>query len=166
MTNSPTTTEIVTIIALFAGPVAAVAITLWYQKRARKQEAKERLFSTLMAHRKSNPPTIDWATSLNLIDIVFSGNRNVVEKWHEAYAISLQRPWNQERWNHSYIELLSEMGKVLGYKRLQQTDIDRFYAPEAHGTQAALQKEIQDEFLRVLKATPTLKNIGGENGEE
>jgi hypothetical protein len=150
--------EVLTIIALLFGPVMAVIITLWHQKRARRLEAKERLFSTLMAHRKSNPPTADWATALNLIDVVFEGNRQVVEKWHEAYAISLQRPWNQERWNHSYIELLSEMGDVLGYRRLQQTDIDRFYSPEAHGTQAVLQKDMQTELLRVLKAT---KSLGG-----
>jgi hypothetical protein len=49
------------------------------------------------------------------------------------------------------------MATVLGYRRLRQTDIDRFYAPQAHGTQAALTQELQTEFLRVLKATHSLQ---------
>jgi hypothetical protein len=155
----------ITVVALIFGPLVAVVITLWHQNRTQKLQAKERLFLTLMAHRKSNPPTIDWANSLNLIDVVFAHNRAVVEKWHDAYNISLQRPWNQERWNRSYIELLSEMAKVLKFRRLQQTDIDRFYSPEAHGTEAAAQKEFRDEFLRVLKDTKSL-HIAPKNSDK
>jgi hypothetical protein len=53
------------------------------------------------------------------------------------------------------------MAIVLGYQRLKQTDIDRFYAPQAFGDQAAMQGDLQKELLRVLKATPTAKKIGG-----
>jgi hypothetical protein len=54
------------------------------------------------------------------------------------------------------IELLSEMAVSLGYSRLSQTDIDRFYSPQAMGDEAAAQKELRDELVRVLKATETL----------
>jgi hypothetical protein len=110
-----------------------------------------------MAHRKSTPPSADWATSLNLIDVVFANHHAVVEKWHETYNVALQRPWNQERWNHAYIELLSAMALVLGYKRLQQTDIDRYYSPEVFGNELLAQKELRDELLRVLKETKSLR---------
>jgi hypothetical protein len=144
--------DIITAIALIVGPVAAVLITLWHQKTSRRHEAKERLFMVLMAHRKANPPTVDWANSLNLIDVVFEDSPSVVEKWHETYNILTQQPWNQERWVHSYIELLSEMAVALGYNRLRQTDIDRFYAPQALGTQAALALELQTEVLTRAKS--------------
>lgn len=148
----------VTTIALIMGPVSAVIITLWHQKRSEKHSAKQRLFAVLMAHRRSNPPTIEWASGLNLIDVVFQDNRSVVNKWHELYDC-LNHPRAQINWQragHLQIELLSEMAKVLGYKQLSQTDIDRFYQPEAHATQGALSQELQTEFLRVLKATESL----------
>src|SRR3974390_1124226 len=145
------TRDIVTVIALILGPVLAVLITFWYQRRRQKYDAKERLFSVLMANRKANPPTFEWANALNLIDVVFADNRDVVEKWHEVYNIVIQPQFNLGQWGHTYIDLLSKMASTLGYRRLQQTDIDRFYAPQAHGTQASLTQEMQIELLRVLK---------------
>ena len=49
------------------------------------------------------------------------------------------------------------MAKALGYKDLQQTDIDKFYVPEQHSQNAQRVFEVQTEFLRVLKAS---KNMG------
>ena len=69
---------IVTIIALIVGPVAAVCITLWYQRRTEKRAAKERLFMTLMAHRRSFPPPPDWTNALNLIDVVYADSPIIV----------------------------------------------------------------------------------------
>lgn len=151
------TKDIVTVVALILGPVIAVLITFWYQRRRQKYDAKEKLFLGLMAQRRINPPTFEWANALNVIDVVFADNRDVVDKWHELYNIVNQPQMNMAQWGHTYIELLSEMAKALGYRRLQQTDIDRFYAPQAHGTQAALTQEMQTELLRVLKSTQTLR---------
>ena len=50
------TKDIVTIIALILGPVIAVIITRWSQKRSEKRNAKWQLFLTLMA-------TAGWAQS-------------------------------------------------------------------------------------------------------
>jgi len=152
-----------TIVALISGPVVAVIITLWYQRRVEKRSAKERLFAVLMAHRRSNPPTIEWVQSLNLIDVVFQDSAEVVRKWRELFDL-MNHPTDQINWNqvgHVRIELLSEMALSLGYDRLSQTDIDRFYMPQGLVDQAAMQGEMQKEFLRVLKATQTAKKFGG-----
>ena len=57
------------------------------------------------------------------------------------------------------------MALSLGYTRLKQIDIDRFYMPQVLVDQSTMQGEIQTEFLRVLKATQSLhgapKNEGG-----
>jgi hypothetical protein len=45
------TKDIVTIIALILGPVLAVGITLWSQRRSKKLTTKRQLFVTLMANR-------------------------------------------------------------------------------------------------------------------
>jgi hypothetical protein len=41
--------DIVAVIALILGPVIAVLITFWCQRRRQKYDAKERLFLGLMA---------------------------------------------------------------------------------------------------------------------
>jgi hypothetical protein len=118
--------DVITIIALIVGPVAAVCITLWHQRRTEKRAAKERLFTNRMAHRRSWPPTPEWVNALNLIDVVYADNPTIVRKWHALYDILIQGPLNVARFNHQYLELLSSMATSLGYRSLQQTDIDKF----------------------------------------
>ncbi len=48
------------------------------------------------------------------------------------------------------------MAQSLGFPKLQQTDIDKFYVPGAHGKQADLNLKIQEELLRVLENTAAL----------
>lgn len=142
-----------TLVALVAGPVIGVLVTLWYQRRAEKRAAKQRLFLTLMAHRKSNPPVADWVNALNLIDVVFAKSPRVVAAWHNLYQTANIHPMPIPTWNHHYLTLLSIMAQEMGYRRLEQVDIDQFYAPIAHGEIAAKQQEVQTEFLRILKAS-------------
>jgi hypothetical protein len=143
------------LLALFLSPVIPVIITLWWQSRKEKREGKRKLFITLMAHRKAFPPTIEWVNSLNLIDVVFASHSKVVDLWHQYYSQLHQKDMteNAQAREHTYLQLLSEMAKVLGYKRLQQTDIDKYYSPQAHGNQLELNYKTQREFLRVLEAT-------------
>ena len=146
-------TQTMNIIAVVSGPILAVLITLWYQTRKEKREAKFRLFLTLMAHRKSMPPTFERVNSLNLIDVVFANHPKVLQLWHEYYDLLHTQPPNFEQWEHKHIDMLSEMAQSLGYKKLKQTDIEKFYTPVAHGTQAELNEKMQREFLRVLENT-------------
>lgn len=106
-----------------------------------------------MTHRKSNPPTADWASALNLIDVVFYGHKDVIDQWHNLYIVLETTPFPHQRYNRAILELLSEMAKVVGYPSLKQTDIDKFYFPQAHGNAAAKNQEVQEEFLRVLKSS-------------
>jgi len=58
------------------------------------------------------------------------------------------------------------MARSLGYRSLQQTDIDKFYAPQVFGDQLALNAETQKEFLRVLKATHSIEFKPKESPEQ
>ncbi|MBU3948657.1 MAG: hypothetical protein KJ882_00185 [Proteobacteria bacterium] len=142
------------ILAVIIGPIAAVIITLWYQSRKEKRDAKHRAFLLLMAHRKSIPPNYAMVEVLNTLDIVFSNNLRIVELWHKYYAL-LAQPYTQER-DHTWLELLTEIAKDLSYPTLKQTDMDKFYVPQAFGDQYELQNKIQKEFLRVLENTASL----------
>lgn len=143
-----------TLIALIAGPVLAVWLTLWHQGKADKMGAKRRIFMSLMAYRKTaNNPNQEWVNSLNLIDVTFENDPEVIAKWRSVYDILDQRQAGTPRWQHAYIELLSAMAQVLGYKRLTQTDIDKFYIPQGHVDYSVRQAEAQTELVRVLKAS-------------
>ena len=145
----------INIIAILLSPVIAVLVTLWYQSRREKRNTKLSLFITLMAYRKLNKPTHDWAKSLNLIDIVFADNQDVVKLWHEYYE-HLCEDSSTQATQHTYLNLLSEMAKVLGYKGLQQTDIDKFYRPMVHEKDDKENQELFDQLLRVLKNTESI----------
>ncbi len=146
------TRDIISIIAILVGPVTAVCITLWWQRCKEKRDRKLALFTILMAHRRAAPPTFEWVNALNLIDVVFADHSKVVELWHECYGL-LQTPEPSQVLGHTYLELLSEMARVLGFRRLQQTDIDKYYSPRVHGELLVAQAETQAEWLRVLKNT-------------
>jgi hypothetical protein len=149
------------LIALFLSPIIPVLITLWWQRRKEKRDAKRNLFITLMAHRRAYPPTIEWVNALNLIDVVFADHTSVVNLWHNYYEElkHAAEPSHAQTLQHAHLQMLSEMARVLGYKRLQQTDIDKYYSPVAHGNQLELNYKTQQEFLRVLEIRPDSKPL-------
>ena len=144
--------DVLTLLAILLGPVVAVCITLWWQNRKERRDAKRHLFMTLMAQRKTAPPTYEWVQALNLIDVVFAKDKRVVQLWHELYGL-FQNPQRTQTQDHKYIELLSEMASVLGFRKLQQTDIDKFYYPQSYIDALLAQNKAQAEWLRVLENT-------------
>lgn len=139
------------IIAVVSGPILAVIITLLYQKRKEKRDAKYQAFLRLMAYRKSIPPNPVMIEILNILDVIFADNKNIVDLWHKYYSL-LSQPPSQER-EHTWLELLSEIAKDLNYPTLKQTDLDKFYIPQGHFDQFVMNAAVQREFLRVLQNT-------------
>jgi hypothetical protein len=146
-------TTMPTMVPIFVGPVTAVLITLWWQQRKEKQDAKMRLFITLMSHRGAMPLTSEWVKALNLIDITFAPHARVVELWHQLYELLHHTPIQRQMVNHKNLEMLSEIAAVLGFRQLQQIDIDKYYYPQTLVESQAAQTEAQAQWLRVLKNT-------------
>jgi hypothetical protein len=113
-------------------------------------------FHDAYGHRKAIPIPQEWAQGLNLVDVVYANRPKVVAKYHALYTLPDSPPVDPTKLQHSRMELLSEMAMSLGYKGLQQTDIDKFYLPQGHTDQAGRQLEIQTELLRVLKASKNM----------
>lgn len=153
--------DVLTIVAILVGPLASVAVTMWWQRRKEKRDAKERLFVTLMAHRRSSPPAQDWVDSLNVIDVVFAGHTKILDLWHRYYDALHTDPQatNYQAQEHTYLLMLAEIARLLGYKNLEITDIDKFYSPRAHGDQTQLTYQTQIEWLRVLRNTARLETV-------
>ncbi len=141
-----------TTIAIFLGPIFAVMITLWYQNRKEKRQHKFLLFRTLMSRRKDFfPISQEWVDALNLIDVVFHDNNKAVELWHAYHVMLYHGKRDYEEADRKYLDLLHTLALDLGYKNLQQTDIDRFYQPVGLGDQKALSEALQKEQLIYLQ---------------
>ncbi len=152
-------------LAIIIGPIAAVLITLFAQDRAAKRSDKLRVFGILMSYRKTFPPPNEKVQALNIIEVVFHDCPDVLRIWREYYDLMQSSPQDiAAKENHKNIELLEAMAKHLGYKSLQQINIDKFYAPQIHGEQAALNQQVQVELLRVLQNTKTLSAQEKDNG--
>jgi len=146
-------TDIVMGIAVLLGPILAVVVTLWAQNRHEKRAEKQKLFITLIAERQALGISQDVAKALNTIDVVFSGRPPIILAWHRYYA-QLGQPYYQER-AHSWLELLTAMASELGYS-IQQTDLDKFYLPQGHADDAQFQRNVAQQWARVLENTERL----------
>ena len=138
--------------------VALIPLIIWiagnaYQKREAKIRAKRELFFTLMRNRKSYNLTKEKVDALNLIDVVFQDEKKVRQAWKD-YLDSLNALSPHYNSNNAYLlDLLSEMAISLGYKKLKQTEIDRFYEPQANVDLGNNQQRLVSELLRVLAAS-------------
>jgi hypothetical protein len=138
--------------------VSLIPIFIWilgiqFQNRSAKRKAKLELFLNLMADRKKNPPTVRFADSLNMIDVVFQKDKKVRATWRSYYDSLHPNSQHNASSNSFLLDLLSEIANSLTYLDLKQTEIDRFYVPQFFVNQLNGQAEISDEVLRVLKAS-------------
>ncbi len=141
----------ITAIAIFLGPLAGVIFTFWFQSRKDKSAEKHNLFLTLMAERKAPLVSAQVAQALNKIDVVFSDCDKVKSLWHEYYAM-LHLPPGEPR-VHKWMELLAAIAAELHYSRLSQLDLDKFYIPQGHVDDAEFQRNVAQQWSRVLENT-------------
>lgn len=153
----------VTAIAIFAGPLAGVVFTLWFQTRKDKLEAKRKLFLTLVAERKGLIISQQVAQALNTIDVVYADNKNIKALWHKYYAL-LSLPPSQDR-DHTWIELIGAMSQELKYSKFSQTDIDKFYIPQGHADDIEFQRKIAQQWSRVLENTENIVVTARKDGD-
>jgi hypothetical protein len=147
----------VNILAILLSPVVAVLVTVYLQDRRERRNQKLRILHTLMATRHT--PILDEnVRALNMIDVVFHDSPRVRDLWHEYFGMlcnqGLDNPTGGQQRQKKNLELITEMGKALGYaKALTHLDADRVYYPIGLGEQSRKVQEIIDEFLRVLRAS-------------
>ncbi|MGN7812705.1 MULTISPECIES: DUF6680 family protein [Flavobacterium] len=134
--------------------ITLIPFILWFigikfQDRKSKQDAKLKLFLSLMANRKATP-TREWADSLNLIDIIFQDDKKVRNAWLDYFNSLHPKSPHSGKSNAFLLDLLSEIANNLNYKNLKQTEIDRFYSPQHFGNIESTQDILLKEQIRVL----------------
>ena len=106
----------------------------------------------------------DFVDALNEIDVVFHGDRRIIDLWRSVHDASMFEPFNalaQERFNMRLLDLLHEMGRFLGYD-IRQTTIGKAYRPEQFRLVSDLRDEIALETLRALRNS---EHFGGAKKE-
>ncbi|MCL1672014.1 DUF6680 family protein [Elizabethkingia ursingii] len=138
------------LISITLMPLIILGLGSYFQDRKAKKDAKLNLFLRLMALRKSASISVDWAYSLNQIDIVFQDNAKVRLAWRAYFDSLHEKSQHFNNQNAFHLDMLSEMADDLGYKNLRQTDIDRYYSPRIFGEDLQVQGLIASENIRVL----------------
>ena len=145
--------SIVQVIAVALTPFIIWVIGIHYQNRKAKNDAKLNLFFTLMKNRKNSIIPKERVDALNLIDVVFQDDDKVRKAWKEYLDSLNAKSPNHDNNNAFLLDLLSEMAISLGYKKLRQTEIDRFYEPVQFGSDRKIQETYVNEFIRVLQSS-------------
>lgn len=86
-----TTADILTIVAIFAGPAVGAWLTRRLDDRRELQKRKFDIFRALMRTRKM-PLHIDHVSALNLVEVEFVKNKQVISAW-KSYLTNLSEPF-------------------------------------------------------------------------
>ncbi len=167
--------DIIIAFAVILGPISAVIITRRQDDARFIKERKLAIFRALIKER-SNPLSVDFVTALNLIQIDFSDDKNVVAAWRsfsECRNSPVPDKDDMDAWALKIIEgnsktdkLLFEIANVLGI-RVNPFDIQTSYFPRAWNDEQKLNSEIKTLTLEVLqnKRSVSIKNTNNESEE-
>lgn len=157
-----------TISAILLGPIIAIRITRYLEKRRDDYGRKERIFKMLMATRATRLAG-DHVQALNMIDIEFyerkkwkknSKSQAVVEAWMEYHDHLGDKGLSPELWanksNELFIELMYKMSIALGYDFDKTAIKNTSYMPTAHGTELDEQAVIRRGFAAIFKGEAVL----------
>jgi hypothetical protein len=138
------------ILATFLGPILAVVMTRFIDKRRDQHQRRLFVFRTLMATRRSTMSP-EHVNALNLIEIEFYRHPKVTEAW-KAYLRHLSTPFDPKENDRVTKErqrllttLLSEMTAVMNIRIPQLDILDGGYIP-----QGVVDLEAEQKAIRVL----------------
>ncbi|MBN1783438.1 MAG: hypothetical protein JW812_00535 [Alphaproteobacteria bacterium] len=160
MTNE----NIIMTAAVIVGPILAVIITRWLDNRRSKKDMRLQIFRALMRDRR-NKLSFDFVAALNLIEVEFYDDKSVISAWKRLYESLIKRWHNDEEkyqityeWDILTTKLLSEVGKCLGFKNIEQTDImSGGYAPQGWAERENKQYHINELLINLLENNNSLK---------
>lgn len=119
--------ELLTLLAILAGPIAAVAITLFTEARRRRREQQTQTMRMLVSTRHlSGDPA--YTTAINMIPIDFNKQSKVMSAWHAynqviRYSVAPENATEHDKQVQSrQTRLVFEILTHLGY-RISETDI-------------------------------------------
>lgn len=159
---------LLTIVAIVAGPVAALLVSRRLDEEKAKKDRKLGIFKTLIATRGGREQgasfwqslSFEHVRALNCIVLEFD-EKEVLDAWREyhdfLYDENLAKLGENAEWlvmqKAQQRKLLLIMGEKLGYKkRLNEVDIKNlFYIPSAHAYREQQERDTRRFALEVLE---------------
>ncbi|EOS52898.1 DUF6680 family protein [Adlercreutzia caecimuris] len=155
--------NVVNIIAIIVSPIVAVWVTQRLQVRAEKREDRSKIFRTLMTYRGIDWTNWECVNSLNMIEVVFYDDKDVVSRWKDL--LDKYSSGQIELADYSKIltakdKLLEAMAKSLGYSNQIDWDtIQHPYVPKWISDNNMKQSELLELQLNIGK---TLSSVMGQ----
>ncbi len=162
-----TITEGLMIFALFAGPIVAVQLQKFIEKKTEKMLRKKQLFYMLLTTR-GTPVSQEHIQALNSIDVVFYDDEKVKATWKvlldhfENYPVESDQDYQVkvsqcfEKAKDLLSDLLYEMGCSLGYKFDKVHLKRKVYVPRGQAELFMEGELIRKAFLDILNGKKSL----------
>ena len=150
-------TDIIMIVALVGGPIAAVQIAEYLRKKEEFRKRQIHVFRTLMATRTTTL-YYNHIEALNLVEIDFSKERKIMDCWQlyrnhlddQAYIKRDVASWENDR-SKLMIDLLYEMSISIGYSYDKSQIQKGVYYPSGYQNIENQNAETRKLWLEVLK---------------
>lgn len=146
--------DYINLFALIVVPIAAVLIGQHLQDRSKKRDDKMAIFKTLMTSRIYGW-SVESVNALNVIDIVFSDDKRVLDCWKNYYdtlCIPGYEENNVKKRQIARDNLLEAMAISLGYKdKITWQTIQNPYMPEDMFHSIVAQKQFQNDQIELMK---------------
>ena len=158
-------TQVIMIIAVIVGPIAAVQIEKYLERQREQRNRKLWIFSALMATRATRLSLVH-VEALNRVEVEFYNDRNVMEarkvlldafesfpQDEKASDYSTRLEKAAEKSNDCLVKLLYQMSECLGY-HFDEVHLKKgVYAPRGHAEVELQQYELRQLLLAVLKGS-------------
>ena len=158
--------DVLNIIALILVPILAVIVGQKLQDRAQKRNDKMQIFKILMTSRIFGW-TNESVQAMNLIDIVFSDDKDVRKQWKVCFdKMCVEKPTETElsKIKIEREKLLETMAKSLGYKDIITWEsIQNPYIPKGMTELMAQQLAYQNNQSVIMEQ---MKNMMQTKGKE
>lgn len=161
MDNTLIIFTIINTIAIIIIPIVAVLIGQWLQKKEKQRDDKMKVFKTLMTYR-SFGWTNESVYALNILDIVFSKNKDVIAQW-KVYKdrLTIENPTETDikKIEIEKYKLLEVMAKSLNYDISWET-LQNPYLPQGMVNNMVQQQNYQNTQTKVMEKFNELLNNG------
>ena len=153
--------EWVNLVAVIIIPILAVIIAQYLQNRSEKRKDKMQIFKVLMTSRiySWTPESVH---CLNLIDVVFSDDKEVRKAWKDLYdKYCVENPTETElkKIKDAQYKLLETIAHSLGYKnKITWETIQNPYIPNGMISQQMQQNARQEGIDNFIKSINSKNN--------
>ena len=157
--------ELLTLIAILAGPAIGAKIALRMEdRRQKRQQQIDVLASLLRTSQGTARLSAEHVGALNLIQLVFHEEKPVLDAYERYIKFLKTPPLDEREGRERLLDLLAALTKALGYP-FNKTDLENSsYAPQGWDDVSITQQDNMillakllrgESYLRVAAVTPT-----------